>query len=51
MNNIKLTLCDEDRDHFLEVMKNPLKLNQKIKEAFEYYYETKLKSDKNYNKK
>jgi hypothetical protein len=38
-----LVLCDEDRDHFLEALRNPPKPNQKLIEAFSYYYERKMK--------
>ena len=36
---IIVTLCDEDRDHFLETLRNPPKLNQKLKEVFDHYNE------------
>ena len=32
-----IKLCDIDRDQFLETLKNPPKINQNLKEAFEHY--------------
>lgn len=38
-----ILLSDEDRDHFLESLKNPPLPNQKLKDAFNFYFATKFK--------
>ncbi len=40
-----LMLCNEDRDCFLESLKNPPEPNQKLKDAFDFYFNTKLKDE------
>jgi hypothetical protein len=36
-------LSNEDRDCFLDTLKNPPKPNQKLKDAFNFYQDTKFK--------
>lgn len=38
-------LSNEDRDCFLETLRNPPRPNQKLKDAFNFYYDTKLKDE------
>jgi hypothetical protein len=38
-------LSNEDRDCFLDTLKNPPKPNQKLKDAFNFYYDTKFKDE------
>lgn len=38
-------LSNEDRDIFLNTMENPPKPNQKLKDAFQFYYNAKFKDD------
>lgn len=40
-NQTILVLSDEDKDFFLQSLKNPPKPNQKLKELFDHYYKTK----------
>lgn len=35
----KFVLCDEDRDHLLETLKNPPPPNEKLKNLFKEYEE------------